>query len=318
MPKQALSKSNPGQHLSSEVAQALNARHTAVLEDLNLQNEIVPTKEINQEYRAGLSEIYKVALEPTGVDLQQLADRVRDITATRNEKVATSLKRLLDLKRLRFTTKFGDLPVSIPKPVAQDPSFWWATTYYHAAPGQTTTFPDDGLHFYGGPKVNDWNGSETASFGAVAAFGISRDRFPASASGNYVSNPYIELFGGMTLFAPDWDLFQGHGIANCNLFLRQTLYQNYLGGPKTVGEAVVTGGVWWVNLEDTGYSRTLAMPGYLNMPSVTFNQNQLDAADPLWSELEVRFDINLKAEGALAWCDPEVLLRTFQWPLVSL
>ncbi len=46
--------------------------------------------------------------------------------------------------------------------------------------------------------------------------------------------------------------------------------------------------------------------------------DQFNPNESLWAELEIRFDINLKAEGALAWAAPYVLFRTYQWPLVVL
>jgi hypothetical protein len=82
----------------------------------------------------------------------------------------------------------------------------------------------------------------------------------------------------VVVYAPDWDLLQGHGIASCELFLRQTLYQLGFGmaGPaaKIVGDAV-NAWSWSISLEDTGYSRNKAMPGHQNIPSVPFGKSQI-------------------------------------------
>jgi len=310
--------SNPDHHVSREVRQAFDARYTALHEQLDLQNETKAATEIQREYSAGLLEIYKTAFAPTGVNVQQLTDRLRDLTITRNEKIANAIKRQAEIQRLRFPTQFAhDQAVPIPKPLPQDPTFWWSDTAYWSAPGQQMTFPDDGLHYFGGPKVDDYNGQESTNFGAIASFELNADRIPTSSSGNWVSNPWIDLIGGMTLFAPGHDTLQGHGIANVNLYLRQTLYQNYLGGQKIVAEKIVPAGVWWLNLADTDASQTKTLPGsHFNMPSINLNSDNFLRTESLWAELEIRFDINLKAAGALAWCDPQVLLRTYQWPLV--
>jgi hypothetical protein len=61
----------------------------------------------------------------------------------------------------------------------------------------------------------------------------------------------------------------------------------------------------------------VAMPGFKMMPAVTYNQSQI-APNDLWAEVEVRFEIYLNCTGALVWCDPNVVLRTFQWAPTSL
>ena len=119
--------------------------------------------------------------------------------------------------------KLSDI-VAAPEPV--DHSFWWAQTQPSLAPSMTADFRNDGLHFWGGPKVNDYDGEMHTSFGAVASFALQPARFPTSASGLFLSSPHVELFGGIVAFAPDWDLIQGDGIASCELFLRQTIFQS--------------------------------------------------------------------------------------------
>jgi hypothetical protein len=309
---------NPDHHLSAEVRKAFDARYAALHEQLDLRNDTKRVTEIHREYSTGLLDIYKTAFAPTGVNLQQLSDRVRDLTIAKNEKIADAIKVQAEVERLRFPPQYANnQAVPIPKPLPQDPTFWWADTTWWTTTGQAAAFPNDGLSFYDGPKINDSDGQESTNFGAIAFFELNRDRIPASPSGNWVSNPWVDLIGGMTLFAPGWDLIQGHGIANVNLYLRQTLYQNDLGGQKTVAENIVPAGVWWLNLEDTDYSQNKILPGsHFNMPTVSLSKDQFNPNESLWAELEIRFDINLKAEGALAWADPYVLFRTYQWPLL--
>ncbi len=308
---------NPQHHLTPDIADALNARHRATREVMEFQNEIGRATEINEEYGKARLEVYRSAFEPLRIDIDKATNRLNDIREAYHAKTAESLLKLIDIKR-RFSVKLSDLVLNVPEP--QDPSFWWARTDPFDTSGHTMAFRDDGLHIWGGPKIDKWNAERHENFGAIAKFAISPDRFPVSPSGSFISLPFVELFGGIVAFAPDWDLLQGHGIASCELFLRQTLYQWAFGmeGPvaKVVGEAVSTGS-WFIRLEDTGYSRTLALPGRQDIPSVSFNKSMLAPADTLWADIEVRFDIHLKQAGALVWCDPEVLLRTFQWPLAA-
>jgi hypothetical protein len=307
---------NPQHHVQPEVAEAMSARHRAALELLELQREVGQTSSINEEYGRALLQVYSSALEPLRIDADRVMSDLRGAKEAYHAKIAESLQRHIDV-RLRFSERYSDLVRAIPEP--RDPSFWWARTDAFDTAGHTFAFRDDGLHFWGGPKIDKWNAERHENFGAIAKFAISPDRIPPSPSGNYVSSPFVELFGGLTAYAPMRDWLQGHGIAGCDLILRQTLYQWAFGpeGPvaKIVGEAVSSQSLH--NWEDLGASRTRALPGHQGILSVPFNKSQLAPADTLWADIEVRFDIHLKSAGALVWCDPEVLLRTFQWPLVA-
>ena len=105
--------------------------------------------------------------------------------------------------------------------------------------------------------------------------------------------------------------------ASCDLVLRQKIFQWGFGqtGPVQVAVGEALSAETWVSLEDTGYSRHADMPGFKPLPSVTFDTSNFLGNEDLWAEIEVRFDIYLKQAGALLWCDPNVILRTFQWPL---
>ncbi len=166
--------------------------------------------------------------------------------------------------------------------------------------------------------MRDYDGELHTSFGATALFGLAPARRPTSPTGRFISSPYIELFGGITAYAPNWDVIQGNGIAECNLFLKQTIYQWKLGenGSILTPVAQAESNDPWIYLKNTGYSRYGSMPGFKPLPAVGFNQGQFAALETLYAEIEVRLDINLNTTGAQVWCDPEVLLRTFQWPLL--
>lgn len=57
------------------------------------------------------------------------------------------------------------------------------------------------------------------------------------------------------------------------------------------------------------------MPGGIWVPEVRFQEAKRGKGTTLFAEVEVRFDIHLKSPGASVWCDPEVIIRNFQWPL---
>jgi hypothetical protein len=304
---------NTGQQLNGDVTQALAARRQMHLEMLAIVHEADRTPEMRREDSELRLQLARIIGNPN-LNVEEFKKHLREDALNRSEKVSDIIKdRVARRDRIRIInwTKWIDLFVSPPV----DHSFWWAQTQPHVAQQMKASFQDDGLHFWGGPKVNDYDGDIHTSFGAVALFALQPERFPTSPSGMFLSSPHVELFGGIVASAPDWDLIQGNGIAECKLFLRQTIFQWRLGpeGPVavTIAEATVED-PWHAYLKNTGYSRNVAMPGFKLIPAVTYNQSQV-APNELWAEVEVRFEINLNCTGALVWCDPDVVLRTFQW-----
>jgi hypothetical protein len=321
--KKLLTIENPEHQVSHEIADALKARQKSHREMLDLPNEIVRASEINEEYGNARRDIYTSLLKPLGLDLDKAIDRLREAKLAFNDKTATSLRNLLDIKRQRYGIKVNELSYKPGRPELSDPNFWagdwnaWGTSDSQI----TIVQHSDGIHFSGGPEVKKTNVDRHENFGAITTFELQHERIPSSTSGRWTSNPFVELFGGIMAFAPDFDVWSGHGIASCDLFLRQTLFQFFISptgrAPVVFAEAVSS--TTLVNLEDTGYSRNVALPGHQNIPSVQFGKSDVKAvADPIWAEIEVRFDIYMKNAGASVWCDPEVLMRFFQWPLVAI
>lgn len=304
---------NANQRLTGEVAQALAARRSAHRDLLAVAHETDLTPEMRRESSELRRRVARTMKEP-GPNFEGLDADLRGAALKRSDQISAILQdRIARRERMWVTAgpKWGEHIVLPPV----DHSFWWAQTQPHVAPGTRADFRDDGLHFWGGPKVNNYNGEMHTSFGAVASFALQPARFPTSASGLFLSSPHVELFGGVVAYAPDWDLIQGDGIASCNLFLRQTIFQLGFGptGPAPIMIAEAKGhDAWHIYLKNTGYSRHLDMPGFKLIPAVTYRQNQI-APTELWAEIEVRLDIYLNCTGALVWCDPEVLVRTFQW-----
>ena len=305
---------NPAHRLTPEVANALDARRVAHNEALAIAQEPTVTREIRRE----LSESrLRTIINFTGApnNIETLKGELRDGALKRSDQISVQLSDRIKRGSLRIADlfKWSDQMAVQPEPV--DHSFWWARTDATAAPATRAEFRDDGLHFFGGPKVNDYNGSMDTSFGAVARFALQPQRFPTSPSGLVSSSPHVELCGGVVASAPEFDLIQGDGIAECRLFLRQTIFQFGFGPtgpvPLVVADARVIDD-WHIRLVNLGASRHADLPGFKPLPSVTYNQNNLRPGE-LHAEIEVRFDIHLNCTGALVWCDPEVLLRTFQW-----
>ena len=301
---------NPANRPTGEVAQALAARRASYLETLAVEQQVDRTPEMRREAYELRRRVAGTTSEPAG----SLEAELRDAALRRSVQVSAMLKDRIALRdRISIVAgaKWGDQDFLPPV----DHSFWWARTQPHVAPDTQADFRNDGLHFFGGPKVNNYDGEMHTSFGAVASVALQPAQFPTSPSGLFLSSPHVELLGGVVAFAPDWDLIQGDGIASCNLFLRQTIFQWGFGqnGPVPVMVAEAKGNDGWhVYLKNTGYSRHLDLPGFKLIPAVTYRQDQLTPTD-LWAEIEVRFDIYLNCTGALLWCDPEAVVRTFQW-----
>jgi hypothetical protein len=65
--------------------------------------------------------------------------------------------------------------------------------------------------------------------------------------------------------------------------------------------------------EDGGRPVHVGLRGFQFMPPLMISN--INPRLSLWARLEVRFDIQTEGAGSLLWADPEVLVRTFQWPL---
>jgi len=306
---------NPAQPLTDEVADALDALRTSHLKALAVAQEPI----VNSEMRRQASELRMQTfrtLSGNNGDFEILKNELREGALTLSDQISTAIRDRVRRDRISVADIFNltDPVVNLPKPV--DHSFWWARTDATVAPNMRAVFQSDGLNFTGGCLVADYDGSMDTSFGAIAKFALQVDRFPTPpASGMLRSSPHVELFGGIDAYAPNWDLIQGNGIAECGVFLRQTIFRWTFGehGPvATVVAEATANDVIHIRLMNTGANRRIALPGFLALPSVTYNQKQLPPTE-LWAEIEVRFNVHLNCTGASVLCDPRVLLRTFQW-----
>ena len=107
------------------------------------------------------------------------------------------------------------------------------------------------------------------------------------------------------------------------MMTRQTLFQNVFGPQGPARKTLVENTSWQelIFLErsgaDDGVERHHTLPGSIPMPSVPLNVSQIFPGSSIWAELEVRFDLQLEGAYSLLWIDREILLSTFQWPLVA-
>jgi hypothetical protein len=104
MPESVSALENPEHALSPEVADVLNARHTAKLELLALQNEVGDASEINKEYGNARRDVYRSAFEPLKLDVENAVNRLNDLSRAHNTRIADSLQRMIDVKLQRFSS----------------------------------------------------------------------------------------------------------------------------------------------------------------------------------------------------------------------
>ncbi|MGI8403623.1 MAG: hypothetical protein ACR2OE_02435 [Thermomicrobiales bacterium] len=211
--------------------------------------------------------------------------------------------------------KYPSLILDPPAPI--DLTFWWARTDWSLPEHMWANSASDGLHFTGGPTHHDGDLFNT-SFGATALFGLAKERIPPSATGRWISTPHVELFGGLLGYTGDDDIFTGDLWSKCWMHRRQTILQFQFGMGGSVPVVVGNAEEHQVLIFEENAERSIHvnLPGFQLMPAVVIGN--FNSAYDLWAQVEVRFDIQLEGAGTLLWADPEVLFRTFQWPLQPL
>jgi hypothetical protein len=240
------------------------------------------------------------------------------LKALREEKfdrVRTALERSLELDVHTLDHIPWEHLTPFDEPI--DHSFWWAETRVIPSAHIRPEFRDDGLHFFGGPTHHSGSLFNT-SYGALAFFAIDSNRIPHSSSGRWTSAPHIELFGGLDGYTGDSDIFTGDLWAKCWLHTRQTILQFGFGptGPVPIILGEARNHQVLIFEENADRLVHVNLPGFKWMPGVSFGG--VNTASTIWSHLEIRFDIQLEGAGTLLWANPDVLIRTFQWPLSPL
>jgi len=202
-------------------------------------------------------------------------------------------------------------------PTHGDNHFWLASFYNYIAPDMAVTSDYNGVYFTGGPNETDGN-LHTYFFGIKSNFVVSSSRIPPSASGQWYSPPYVNIYGGIEGHtSPGGILWGGDSWSKCWMHRIQTLWQNPFGPPGStkpvqVGYAIETETLIFEENQDR--LTQVAMPGYKVMPPVTMRH--IDTGLDLWAQIEVKFEIQV--EDGFLWMNPQVQVQTPQWTLYAL
>jgi hypothetical protein len=316
---------NPGHWVRDEVADSLRSFHEKTLATAARQAEVAKLARPSEEERRSITRGYELFAQALGVDLQevrtQLRDYAMDKSARIKDQIVSTVGGPLDFEhtpplreRAMGGLARGPLEFEHTPPPPPDPNFWYyRTDWYHPSEFTPRWVDGEGLHFTG--MITHHSGDlRWGTFGAVAQFELQPNRIPPSATGRWRSSPHVELFGAVSGYTGDDDISTGDLWAKCSMHLRQTLMQPTLGGMLIRADAMGS----WTLFEEENKSRTVTfnLPGYWQMPEVTFGQ--LSTTDSLWAHLEVRFDFHVEGHGSVIALDPRVLIRPWQWPLIPL
>lgn len=304
---------HPGHSIPEVIAENLLSIQEANLTAQKRQNEIAQLARPTKEERKAISE-----LKDSGTTIRnskpELIQKIRDLQLSRTDRVREFITREVDPQRTITLPDFDPRP---PQPGPTDPTFWWARTDWWNPAHFNVGMYADGLHFSGGVTTHDGN-LHYDSLGAVALFELQPDRIPMSLSRRWISTPHIELIGGLTAYTGDNDIFTGDLWSKCWMHLDQQVYQIGFGekGPVNIilGQAHEEQNLIFEENKDRHLH--IGLPGFKLMPAVAFSN--INPTSSIWVRLEIRFDIQTEGAGTLLWLDPEVLLRTFQWPLAVL
>ncbi len=305
--------SNPNQLLPDDVVTALRRLQESAFSARRREAELGRLSRPTADERRRLFELKREAFSGEG-PREGALERIAELRRRQFTRVEATLR-----ERIAGPADFRLLPIELLPPPAPpvDPFFLWARTDWWWDPGMQAHFHDDGLHFTGGPTSHDGD-LKYYSFGANAVFAIDPGRLPPPNAGFFGSTPHVELFGGLVAHTGDDDLFTGDLWSKCWMHRDQQIFQLDFG--RTGPEPVVLGQAHEVEalIFEENADRTVHVPlrGFQWMPPVHFRG--INVANTLLAKLEIRFDIQLEGAGALLWTDPEVLLRTFHWPLRSI
>lgn len=304
---------NPQFQIEPEVASALDEwaelEDRARAEQADFLRELEPADdELVVRHR-----LARQRAETAGID----ESVVREVEERQMRKLDIA-KRYLDA-RIKPRFEFPPVVLDPPEPVSHD--FWWARTDAYSSSDFRSTFRNDGLAFFGGPNGtphSNWLGDTGlihAQFGAVALFEIKPERLPASPVGRWLSEPFVDVFGGLLAHTTSGSFPNGDSWSKCWMHLDHQVFQWGFGqnGPVPLVRGQKHEVHELVNEEDDNRTHPRSMPGFTPMPGIMFGG--ILPAQSLWARLEVRFDVQIEGAGSFLWCDPEVRLVTHHWPL---
>lgn len=311
--------------IPNDVSDGMRRLREVHFASLAQQEEISRLAGSSEDERRMIGELQASAARARGHNEDALRN-LGDLRMRKSLRLRDALKRKVALKP-PYALHDWDFEVTLPP--APDPSFWWAETSWSTTtrkpdePDEDSSstlradFRDDGLHFFGSVTTHDGDLYHD-HFGFVALFELQPNRIPQSASNQWRSAPHVELFGRIIGHAGSEDLISGDQWAKCWMHRDQQIFQWGFGPdgpvPVVLGQAHEVETL--IDREDSDAVDEVILPGFKWMPPVTFRN--INRASSLWARLEVRFDIQTEGAGAFVWIDPQVVARTFQWPLTPL
>ena len=248
--------SNPQHPLPADVNNVLNQLVEAEQERLDDDDRLAVADWPDENERALLTTTRIDKARERGIDVERLAtlDTVND----------NSFARLSDAISDRIKPPRG-LPGWLfepPPPSPPDPSFWWATTYPYRSNDFRTGWRKDGLWFTGGANSTTQS-LKSSRFGMTAYFELTPDRMPHSASGRFVSAPYVDLLGVFLAWTSEFQRGAGRLLGEMLAAPRPAAVQFGLGqeGPVPVVHAQNHERITLVDEANSGSSVRIRLPG---------------------------------------------------------
>ncbi|GAA2617182.1 hypothetical protein GCM10010304_83620 [Streptomyces roseoviolaceus] len=306
--------------IPAEVIEGMDRYHEQrELEDRQQQElvELARPQKDEMEYSASVT---AAALQALGIDPRDHQEKTEEWNARRRNA-------LEEHSASEESPEFGPWHPGVvfasPQPHAADHYFWEATGWLWANPPFGGEWQANGGHFRGkytydgASMVNRW-------YGARWLLELHSNRIPASSIGKWRSSPHVGLHGNLLGYVGNGTIFSGDRWSKCWLHTRQTLF-HFPFGPSVNDRRIIVERKDVQNLifierslADPGYLYTKTLPGTLYMPSLEFHKSQLFLGYSIWAELEVLFHVQLEGDSLFWINNGDVLLQTFQWPLMPL
>ena len=316
---------HPNHIIPDDVALCMRKLNEGKKAEQARQEKIAKLARPTREERSRLTQVREEAARSRGVTADMVPIH-RDISNRTIRRITDTTYRDAVIEKY-YDRHPWDLSLAEPEPT--DPTFWWARTdafHSNRSPREpdegsaahfSAGFDNDGLKFTGGVSTHDGD-DYYDSFGAVALFGLAAERIPQSLSRRWISAPHVELFGGLLGHTGDDDITTGDLWSKCWMYREQQLFQLGFGpdGPVPIIVGQANEREKLIDEEDNDRSVHVGLRGFQWMPPVAITN--INTANTLFARLEIRFDTLTEGAGSHLWIDPQVLIRTFQWPLASL
>jgi hypothetical protein len=266
-----------------------------------------------EEERKSKIEIYEPAARNLGIDVEKLR-YLRNGIRERNIALSEESRAEEEAAQAAMPDVRAPLYLERPLPERADTSFWWARHEWGWPLDLNANLRSDGLHFWG--TIFHHSGDlRNGSFEYRSFFELQPDRIPSTPTGRYLSAPHMELFGRIEGYTGDCDITTGDIWSKCWMHRRQKLFQPTFGGVKVLGERLEVQNLYFLECDD-GY-RPFTMPGRQNWPAIVFNRSELLYNLSIWAEMHLFFHFQLEGHGAHLKIAPDIIVRGFQWPLLT-